>query len=321
MQFPGCIQIIIKCHGYVGDDNLDSIDVLPVISCAATPGSCVGKYIIYVDSAYDNNYSFKYTQGTLCINKRSLCASVLDTTKVYGEPTPDFTIIYNEFVGNDNIDSLNTPPITHCDADEFTDVGQVVVTLTEGSDNNYDISCKNGTLFILKADQEIRFDSIYPVKIGIMPFELIAYATSGLKIEYSSSNPDVAFISGNMITVMHAGTTVISANQPGNKNYNAAGQVQHGLLVQESTWLDRKEHSEFLVFPNPASDELYIMNKSGYIKQIVLYNAFGSSLIKLRCTSNYGKMDITNLANGIYMLEIISDKTSHIIKVLVNNIR
>jgi hypothetical protein len=66
---------------------------------------------------------------------------------------------------------------------------------------------------------------------------------------------------------------------------------------------------------------LYIMNKSGYIEHVKLYNAFGSLLIQLYFSSNFGTIDITNLTNGIYMLEIISEKTSLTVKVLVNNIR
>ncbi|RYF64247.1 MAG: hypothetical protein EOO39_27025 [Cytophagaceae bacterium] len=60
---------------------------------------------------------------------------------------------------------------------------------------------------------------------------LNATSSSGLGVVYASSNPSVATISGNSITVIGVGATVISASQPGNAFYNAATTVTQTLTV------------------------------------------------------------------------------------------
>jgi hypothetical protein len=142
-----------------------------------------------------------------------------------------------------------------------------------------------------------------------------------LEIEYSSSNPEVAIINGDTVTIAHTGTTVISANQYGNNNYNAANQVQRILLVQESTGLDRNEQLELLVYPNPVSKLLHIISKSGNIKYLKLYNTFGSLVIQLHYNSNSCEIDLASFANGIYLLEIFNENRSRKYKVLVNRLR
>src|SRR5208337_215697 len=55
--------------------------------------------------------------------------------------------------------------------------------------------------------------------------------TSGLAVTYTSSNPAVATVAGNTITIVGAGTTNITASQAGNANYSAAPNVVQALTV------------------------------------------------------------------------------------------
>ncbi|MEO8614050.1 MAG: hypothetical protein ABI600_02830, partial [Luteolibacter sp.] len=63
------------------------------------------------------------------------------------------------------------------------------------------------------------------------PRTLSATATSGLSATFSSSNPLVASVSGNILSFAGTGTATITANQPGNDNYLAAAPVQQSLIV------------------------------------------------------------------------------------------
>ncbi len=67
--------------------------------------------------------------------------------------------------------------------------------------------------------------------VGNAPFTLTATATSGLPVSYVSSNPAVATISGTTVTLVGAGTAVITASQGGDANYNAATSVPQTLTV------------------------------------------------------------------------------------------
>ncbi len=55
-------------------------------------------------------------------------------------------------------------------------------------------------------------------------------ACSGLTVTYTSSNTDVATVSGSTITIVGAGTSTIT-EQAGNDDYNAASDVEQVLTV------------------------------------------------------------------------------------------
>ncbi|NBS50279.1 MAG: hypothetical protein EBS97_06700, partial [Verrucomicrobia bacterium] len=82
------------------------------------------------------------------------------------------------------------------------------------------------------ANQTITFTSI-PVKyLDEGSFTLNGTASSGLAVSYTSSNTNVATVSGNTVTLRSAGITTITASQAGNSNWNVAANVPQTLNVQ-----------------------------------------------------------------------------------------
>lgn len=73
-----------------------------------------------------------------------------------------------------------------------------------------------------KADQSITFNALGKKNFGEANFALTASTTSGLPISYTSSDPNVATISGSTITLRGPGKTTITASQAGNNNFNPA---------------------------------------------------------------------------------------------------
>jgi hypothetical protein len=89
-------------------------------------------------------------------------------------------------------------------------------------------------LVINKANLSITFPNLPEKKYGDPPFTLSATvnpAASGLMAGFTSSDPQVATISGNTVTIVGAGTTTITASQPGNANYKPAASVNRVLTV------------------------------------------------------------------------------------------
>ncbi len=68
---------------------------------------------------------------------------------------------------------------------------------------------------------------------GDPPFTLSATSTSGLTVNFSSDNPSVASVSGNIVSITGAGTVIITASQPGNSNWNPAPDVEQTLTVKK----------------------------------------------------------------------------------------
>ena len=108
----------------------------------------------------------------------------------------------------------------------------LTVTVSDGShtSSSETISITINDVFE-KSDQNITFSQLTDLTYGDSDFNLTATASSGLPVSYSSSNTSVATIDGNTVTIMGAGSTTITASQSGNASYNAATDVQQGLIV------------------------------------------------------------------------------------------
>ena len=112
-------------------------------------------------------------------------------------------------------------------------VGSVTVFASQPGNVNYNAaaSVPPQTLTINKANQTITFSAL-PSKATIdPPFNLAATTSSGLVIAYVSSNPSVASVIGNTVTIGVVGSTTITASQLGDVNYNAATPVPQLLTV------------------------------------------------------------------------------------------
>ena len=83
--------------------------------------------------------------------------------------------------------------------------------------------------------QTISFTLSSPVNYGTTPITLNATASSGLTVTYASSNTAVATVSGNILTIVGAGSVTITANQSGDATYASATPVDQFLIVNPIT--------------------------------------------------------------------------------------
>ncbi|WP_396152498.1 YDG domain-containing protein [Flavobacterium sp.] len=121
-----------------------------------------------------------------------------------------------------------------------TATGVISGTPTTAGSSSVDVTATNGSgtstaatlsFVIAKGNQTITFNTLANRQYGDANFNLSATASSGLTVSYMSSNPLVATISGNTVTIVGEGTTNITASQSGNANYNAATDVIRSLTV------------------------------------------------------------------------------------------
>ncbi|HML57842.1 MAG TPA: putative Ig domain-containing protein, partial [Ferruginibacter sp.] len=124
-----------------------------------------------------------------------------------------------------------------------TTTGEISGTPEEAGYFELDVNATNGAgtsadetiaISIDPGDQTITFGALSNVTFGDAPFNLTATASSGLPVSYSSSNPLVASISGNTVTIVGAGSTTITASQNGDANWNPALNVQQTLTVDKA---------------------------------------------------------------------------------------
>ncbi len=111
--------------------------------------------------------------------------------------------------------------------------------ITGAASANYTLAQPQGlTANILETgldNQTIVFGGLNPVTYGDASVTLGATASSGLTVTYTSSDENVATVSGNTVTITGAGTTTITAYQLGNDDYNPAPAVPQDLVVNQKT--------------------------------------------------------------------------------------
>lgn len=137
------------CSGFINGDNEDVLDSKPEISVNTTKESEAGRYGITISGGYDNDYEFSYQSGELTILKAQLTASVASIESRVGV-IPDFSITYNGFVNGDSINNIDQLPIATANANAASLPGEYPISLSGGSDNNYEFIYIEGTLTLNK---------------------------------------------------------------------------------------------------------------------------------------------------------------------------
>ena len=91
----------------------------------------------------------KPVERSFIVAKAPLAAKADDKTKVQGAVNPVLTITYTGFVNAENASVLDTAPTASTSATTSSPIGEYPITLSEGADNNYDLSLQNGTLTVV----------------------------------------------------------------------------------------------------------------------------------------------------------------------------
>jgi gliding motility-associated-like protein len=132
--------------------------------------------------------------------------------------------------------------------------GTAVITASQAGNANYNAAANvPQTLVVNKANQTITFGALSAVTYGAGDVAPIATASSGLAVSFSSGNATVATFVGGMIHVTGAGTSVITASQAGNTNFNAAPDVPRTFTVNQANLTFTAENkTKVFLQPNPA---------------------------------------------------------------------
>lgn len=111
--------------------------------------------------------------------------------------------------------------------------GSTDITASQSGDSNYNAaSSVVQTLTVNKGTQSITFNPLADMRFDDPPLILTATASSNLPVSYASSDPSVASIDGNTLTIHAVGNVTITASQTGNDDFDAATDVQQMLTIR-----------------------------------------------------------------------------------------
>ncbi|HEY1202016.1 MAG TPA: MBG domain-containing protein [Niastella sp.] len=215
-------------------------------------GENVGTYAINQNTLSANsNYTLSYTGNNLNITPAALAISANAQTKVYGTTDPALTYTATGFANGDN-SNIITGNLSRVAGEN---VGVYVInknTLNAG--NNYTITYTGNSLSITKASQVIAWAQDLTVGCnGLLTVPLTATANSGLPVNYTVANTGIATVSGNVLSLLQSGATVVTAEQPGDANHLPATPVSSNLNYQLVSAV-RQHFNDLLLFDNKSGE-------------------------------------------------------------------
>ncbi|WOK07347.1 MBG domain-containing protein [Imperialibacter roseus] len=120
----------------------------------------------------------------------------------------------------------------------LTGSGAIYIAADQAGNDNYAAADQVLYSFFVtetgRQAQSITFGALDEKTYGDESFELTATASSELTVAYSSSNDNIASISGSTVTIVGAGSVIITASQPGNDMYEGAPDKVQLLIVNKA---------------------------------------------------------------------------------------
>jgi gliding motility-associated-like protein len=303
-------------------------DVVNLISTGATgafqdknagtdkPVSTTGFAITGTDAF---NYTFLQPSLTGVIMPKASTITALDRTKTYGT---EVTFAGTEYkvTGLIKGDVVTGVTISSQGAPASANTGKYPILVSGGTNSNYIFTYVNGVLTVDKADQVITFA---PIPDGLrmsQQYQLDATASSGLPVSFEVSDPNIASVDGNTLTINQDGDFTITASQVGDQNWNPASSV-----TQSVDALPTFNDIMSLFTPNNdgVNDYWYIPDLLKYGKlQVTVYNRYGQAVYKSDSYQNDwdGTWNGNPLPSATYYY-IIKSSELGVIKGVVNIVR
>ncbi|GEM_PF-3671059 len=328
-------SLTITYDGFVNDDTVEDITE-PVASVNANVASPVGEYGITLTGGDAANYGISLENGTLSVTPATLIARASDATRNKGEQNLTFQIEYEGFVNSETAAVIDVEPTASTQATETSDRGTYDITLSGGSDDNYDLELINGTLTVtgpvFETPASITFD---PLVLGDQATEDISLQNTGdgelsvsaiaLPAGYSVDRSVFSLANGSSTSIsltftptqggVFSGDLVITSND-GERSIALSGEGQIVTAIDDEV-LDIEEVS---IYPNPASHRLTVdmSDSPARVANLMLVDLKGNTVWSTEAVSEkIVKINLERYTEGIYLLFVETEKGSVIKKVSV----
>ncbi|MBQ9340607.1 MAG: hypothetical protein IJS13_09805 [Paludibacteraceae bacterium] len=103
--------------------------------------------------------------------------------------------------------------------------GSATITINQAASCQYVAASKTINVSVSKYDQTLEWTTIEENMLLGATQDIVATASSGLSVTYTTSDDSKVSVSGNRLTAAGIGSAVITASQPGNYKYNAATPI------------------------------------------------------------------------------------------------
>jgi hypothetical protein len=174
-----------------GEDPTD-FSVWPQATTPAVITSTVGAYSIVPSNAFAANYSFAYSNGTLSVTQAVLQVAADNKARVYGAANPPLTLSYRGWRNGDTTHDLTVIPMGVTTASTATSVGQCLISVTNGVDENYAFDYTNGLLTIYAATAVLSIGETQQVYNGAARLVSVTTQPSNLNVRVTYAGRETA---------------------------------------------------------------------------------------------------------------------------------
>ena len=222
--------------GWIGEHTSVAQD--PEVVTSALPTSPAGEYELTVTGGEDPWYTFLAGSGVLTVTKAPLHVSVADTSRYYRKPDPEFRLIYEGFLFDDDPSILQQEPIAASNATIDSDFGVYDITLSGGSSDRYEfiLSQEPAKLTISQAMTEVSTEPIHK-KYGDEPFSIVTNNNEA-PLTCVIADPDVAELDEEgRIVVKALGETTLTVSQAATEHFTELVETRIQLIVEKAPLL------------------------------------------------------------------------------------
>lgn len=194
---------------------------------------------ITASQAGDNNYGAALTiSQTLVVNSDAKMNQVITfvpfATKQVGDPDFSIESTADSDLPISSYTSSNVAVATIVDGTiHIEGAGTTTITALQEGNETYNPAVGTQVLTVNQLAQTITFNTLPVKKMGDADFSPGATASSGLTVEYTSSDQEVATIVSGNVHIIGVGTSTITASQEGDASYSAATGVTQELTVNK----------------------------------------------------------------------------------------
>lgn len=193
---------------------------------------------VRVSQAGDSNYNPAGTTVVFNVTDPSKTDQTISIESIGDKLTTDapFDVVASTTSGLPLTYDVNGPATINGNTITLTGTpGTVTVTVSQSGNGNFNAASADVSFDVIALEsQTITFEPITPRTFGDPDFNLSASSSSGLAITFSSSNEAVATVEGNTVTILGAGTTAITASQPGDESFSEAISVTQTLVINKA---------------------------------------------------------------------------------------
>lgn len=272
-------------HGPFSDDEINIVDAGRNYGWPNVIGWC------------DGNYNGRTTGGYAIVNEQNNC-----NTLNVKEPLRSLFPVTNPPSGGDN---MLWPSVGPSGSEFYGNISipgwqnsLLVANLKKGTVSRYKLSSDG---------QSIISDTIHYFR-GLGRFRDVVVSPDGLKIY-------VACDSSGSTSGPTGGVTTTPAN-PGSilefTYQTPSGAKTMSELLTESSVQDNLRDKSIDVYPNPATNYFIVYNYNLFNRQILLYDITGKLVKNMQSKDLTTRVDVSNLANGVYILTIKSADSKNI---------